>query len=319
MTEPLISIIIPVYNVENYIEKCIESVLTQTFNDYECILVDDGSLDGSSAICLNFSNNNRKIKYYVKKNGGLSDARNYGINKASGKYLIFLDSDDFFSNDHFLELISIDLLKNPQVIYLNNISYYIDDTMLEEKRKLSKDYYNSIDFYFETQRKKQINTAWRFIVNRDIIVENNLFFCLNIYHEDEEWWPRLINHTNSIFVSNTSSYVYRKNRVGSIMTESIPKKTYDLLFIIDKFSSLSKRNNDIYAFRAADLWFRVFRNLSAMNIVDSEKQNIINLLELKSNIMRNEYFFKKRIVYYIIKIIGLKKTSILIDLLRGLK
>lgn len=90
-----ISIIVPIYNVEKYIFKCLESIVNQSFTDFEVILVDDGSTDNSSIICNKFVTEDSRFKYFYKNNGGLSDARNYGLNYAKGKYVVFIDSDDF--------------------------------------------------------------------------------------------------------------------------------------------------------------------------------------------------------------------------------
>lgn len=104
MNNPLISIIIPVYNIENYLKECVESVLDQTFDDYEIILVDDGSTDNSGSVCNELSLENNKIKTFHKRNGGLSSARNFGIKHSNGKYIIFLDSDDYWVNNEILSL-----------------------------------------------------------------------------------------------------------------------------------------------------------------------------------------------------------------------
>ena len=92
--EKLVSIIVPVYNVENYLTECIESTLKQTYHNVEIILIDDGSTDRSGKICDTYANKDNRIKVFHKKNGGLSDARNMGIGKVTGEYIYFLDSDD---------------------------------------------------------------------------------------------------------------------------------------------------------------------------------------------------------------------------------
>ena len=107
MKEPLISVIVPIYNVENYLDKCIESIVNQTYKNLEIILVDDGSPDNSPKICDNWALKDSRIKVIHKKNGGLSSARNAGIENASGKYLTFIDSDDYFD----LHVISV-MLEN---------------------------------------------------------------------------------------------------------------------------------------------------------------------------------------------------------------
>lgn len=100
---PKISVIVPVYNTEKYIQKCLESIVNQTMKDIEIIVVNDGSKDKSEDIIEQFIKNNKsniKIKYYKKKNGGLSDARNYGVQKATGEYIAFVDSDDYIKKDY---------------------------------------------------------------------------------------------------------------------------------------------------------------------------------------------------------------------------
>lgn len=97
---PLISVVVPVFNVENYLQRCIESLLNQTYTNIEILLIDDGSTDGSLLICQQNSSKDKRIKVFSKKNGGLSDARNFGILQAKGKYISFVDSDDFVDRDY---------------------------------------------------------------------------------------------------------------------------------------------------------------------------------------------------------------------------
>lgn len=101
---PKISVVIPVYNVEQFIEKCLDSVLCQDFEDYEVVLIDDGSTDESAHICKRYSLIDSRIKYHYKENGGLSSARNFGIKRSSGEYLTFIDSDDYIAPDYLSHL-----------------------------------------------------------------------------------------------------------------------------------------------------------------------------------------------------------------------
>lgn len=102
-----LSIIVPVYNVEKYIRKCLQSLIDQTLSDYEVILVDDGSTDGSAEICKEFCNRDKRFKLFQKQNGGLSDARNYGLKYATGTYVGFVDSDDYIKKDMYMNLIKV--------------------------------------------------------------------------------------------------------------------------------------------------------------------------------------------------------------------
>ena len=104
---PLISLIIPVYNVEKYLAKCMESVLAQTYDNFEAILVDDGSTDSSGKMCDEYAKKDTRVLVFHKENGGLSDARNYGVERAHGELVAFLDSDDFVSNDYLFHLYSL--------------------------------------------------------------------------------------------------------------------------------------------------------------------------------------------------------------------
>ena len=95
----MISVIVPVYNIKNYVEKCVNSIINQTYQNFEIILVDDGSSDGSEVICDKLAMCDERIRTYHKANGGLSDARNFGIDKSRGKYISFVDGDDLLHPD----------------------------------------------------------------------------------------------------------------------------------------------------------------------------------------------------------------------------
>lgn len=124
---PKVSVIVPVYKVEKYLERCVDSLLNQDFRDYEIILIDDGSPDDCPLICDDYAETEEKIKVIHKKNGGLSDARNYGVNYAKGEYVIFVDSDDYVENNHISSLWNLieknkaDIGCSPPIIEYENI------------------------------------------------------------------------------------------------------------------------------------------------------------------------------------------------------
>ena len=142
-----ISIIVPVYNVEKYLSRCIDSILNQTFDDFELILIDDGSPDHSGAICDDYAKKDNRILVIHKENGGLSDARNAGINIASGEYIMFVDSDDYISKD-MCEILYQRIIKDKSDMALCSVrgvneegeeiekgTFIVDDRLLEEKDK----------------------------------------------------------------------------------------------------------------------------------------------------------------------------------------
>ena len=100
MNTPKISVIVPVYNVEQYLPRCIESILAQTYNDFELLLINDGSSDNSGNICDEYAKNNSRVRVFHKENGGVSSARNMGLDNAQGEYVVFVDSDDFIRNKY---------------------------------------------------------------------------------------------------------------------------------------------------------------------------------------------------------------------------
>lgn len=122
----LVSVIVPVFNVEKFLEKCVNSITNQTYKNLEILLVDDGSTDNSGIICDNFSNNDNRIKVFHKNNGGLSDARNYGIERAIGSYIMFIDSDDWIENDT-IELLLDKTIEEKSDIVVFGISKDYDD------------------------------------------------------------------------------------------------------------------------------------------------------------------------------------------------
>ena len=120
----LISVVIPVYNVEKYLEKCIESVLAQTFTDYEIILIDDGSTDKCPIICDNYAGKYDFIKVIHKKNGGAAEARNIGTSCALGEYIIYLDSDDYINSNNFFDKLYTKTISRPDLVLYKFKKYH---------------------------------------------------------------------------------------------------------------------------------------------------------------------------------------------------
>ena len=239
------SVIIPVYNVEKYLSQCIDSVLKQDFTDYEIILVDDGSTDNSPNICDEYAEKYTQIKVIHKTNGGLSDARNFGIKEAQGDYLIFLDSDDFWKGKSILSEIRLIIdKKNPDLIihsftYFYTKEKYIEERILEDKNELS--------FGLVKDLKKLINnnvyypTAWNKIIRTEIVKSNSIYFPKGKLHEDIAWCADIIPYIDKYAIYNKSFYFYRQEREGAITNKIHKKNIIDILNIIaEKQEELSK-------------------------------------------------------------------------------
>ena len=239
-----ISIIIPVYKVEPYLHQCVDSVLSQTYKNIEIILVDDGSPDNCPHICDQYANEDDRVKVIHQKNGGLSAARNAGVQCASGDYVAFLDSDDFWSSPECLEKIVLRLeKKSPDVLnfaYIktdelgNVISQRFDgmDSMPLDAVELEE------QLAYLTRHSMYIASAWNKIVRREIALETP--FEKGKTSEDIDWCARLICKANSFDFACEKFYCYRQ-RSGSITHSLSERNCRDLKDNILKCFSISNK------------------------------------------------------------------------------
>ncbi len=235
MDKPIISVIVPVYNAENYIRECVNSIVSQTFQNIEILLVDDGSRDSSPKICDLLSDEDRRIRVYHKENGGASDARNYGIRKANGKYIVFVDADDFLVGENSLEILVNNLISLGDVNCLCfNCSYYNSD---------SKDFKRWAPFKKEMLYTIPHNDALIKLVEiasfpcspcmkvleRSFIIDNSIYFQQGITAEDIPWFIDVLDNADSVRFVDLYAYAYRTNVAGSVTNKSNDYKSYNNL------------------------------------------------------------------------------------------
>ena len=235
----LFSIILPVYNVEKYLSECVDSILKQTYTDYELILVDDGSTDSSPQICDSYAEKDNRIKVIHKKNGGLSDARNAGTAVAVGEYIIYIDSDDFILDDRFLDKISKKAILGADLIYYKFSKYH------DELKKLDGCKFSYASAINETDFSKKISAlvkadafygmAWIKAIKHRIIQENNIEFEVGLLGEDMEWNYHIIHNSTSIELIDEAFVAYRQ-REGSITSTHKLKNLTDFIYIVEKWS-----------------------------------------------------------------------------------
>ena len=220
------SIVIPVYNVEDYIEKCLNSIKIQTYSNFEAIIVNDGSPDNSEKIIKKYLKDKR-FKYYKKKNGGLSDARNYGVKFATGDYLLFIDSDDYI-DEFLLEKINEKLEKEQVDVIKFNVIDVIDDKLYKQTEKIEESKIVKLEdiIYFN-----YFEPAWSFCYSLNFYKNNNFKFEVGRYHEDYGLIPLILCKAKSIYYINYFGYYYIK-REGSIVNDSTKaeKRANDALF-----------------------------------------------------------------------------------------
>ncbi|MGH2097438.1 glycosyltransferase [Aerococcus urinaeequi] len=227
MELPLVSIIMPVYNVENYLAEAINSIFEQTYNNIELIAINDGSSDSSSSILKKYLIDNPLVNYIIinQKNMGLSGARNSGLEKARGDYIYFFDSDDIIEKDCISDLVTFALNTDVEVIRFNAQSFFDKDYKNQDVILPTYDEIN-IDSGSIYKRDEYISRldrvhspVWLYFYKSEIIFKNNLNFQLDILHEDELFTPIALYYTDRIGYLN-KPYFKRRYRTGSIMTEN---------------------------------------------------------------------------------------------------
>lgn len=233
-----ISIIIPVYNVETYLRDCLDSVVAQTYPDYEVICVNDGSTDGSLAILREYESKYTYIVIIDSPNGGTASARNLGIEAAKGDYIWFVDSDDWIESNALDRLHKHIQDKSVDVLCFNGKLTYEENGRVEQDKgfvdsNLSGwEYYNK---YALAKRKFHFVCVVLRLYQREFLLKNSLFFEKGISHEDNLWIPKVLYYAQSVSVIPDSLYVYRIRKGSKMQTQSF-KQVEDLITVANKLS-----------------------------------------------------------------------------------
>ena len=206
-----LSIVIPVYQVENTLSRCLDSVLGQSFGDYEIILVDDGSTDHSGRLCDEYSQRDSRIKVIHKANGGLSSARNAGIDVAKGHYLTFIDSDDFIG-DNTLGILMSRLSAHPDYDILEYPVCWHQGAPDETVRKFGACEYTDMSNYWLSGKAYTHTYAWNKIYVRRLF--DHVRFPLSRLFEDALTLPRLLEHARLVATTEEGMYYYTANPDG---------------------------------------------------------------------------------------------------------
>lgn len=246
MKQSSISIIIPVYNAEKYLKQCLDSIVCQVFKDFEVILVNDGSSDGSAAICNEYVQNDSRFKVIHKENGGVSSARNVGLDNAKGEWIAFIDSDDYISEDYFKVF---DKNNNSDLILLNI------DRLTDYKtfNYLSFENFDLIrnDFLSDHILYPHFPGPWGKFYKLQIIREYNISFNENLHFgEDALFNLEYITHAKRISSFNQSTYIYR-DVVDGLSKSKVNLKDDEYLYnsirkALSKFDEKFYSKNIIY-------------------------------------------------------------------------
>lgn len=300
MNSPFISIIVPIYNVEKYLNDCIKSILTQIFYDFELILSNDGSTDKSLDICMVYLQKDKRIILINNTHRGVSYARNCGINVARGRYIVFVDSDDIVNKDWCYELLKLVKYENSMIMNGYTMNYTRYGRNLKIITKFSESEEISVikkkDFYL-TYEKSLFNYVWNKIYSAEIIKENNIYFKEGINLGEDIMFnlEYLEFMNNKIIILNKSLYVYQLRD-----NESLDNMYYDnlveiyndlyqkLYYYINKFKGSMEQYEEMFYTSYLNMLIRALHN----TFNSKNKDSIVKKIKINSKILKSGEFIK---------------------------
>jgi glycosyltransferase involved in cell wall biosynthesis len=236
-----ISIIVPIYNSDKFLGKCINSILSQSLSDLEVLLIDDGSFDSSCQICDNYSTKDKRIKVFHKENGGVSSARNLGIKNACGEYICFVDSDDLLEFDYLEKLYKY---KSYDLVFCGNKNIDGEDnvTLIHSTHLLEANEYNSMgQTFINIESTKILDTPWAKLFKKSIIEKNNILFDLQVsYGEDKLFVFNYLVYVKDFIQIPYSGYLYRNLSNSSKIKFTYDKRMYQTLSNVSYFELIAK-------------------------------------------------------------------------------
>lgn len=244
-----LSFIVPIYNVKEYLRECIDSLLNQDIDDYEIIMVDDGSTDGSSEICDEYAKKSNKVKVIHKANGGSADARNSGIRNAEGVYLGFVDGDDFIERNCTGNICSeIESQKRPDLVFMKAYKYKPNHNLILLDEDYDKTQIVGCDredvITYIAGRKKYPGSACTKFVKRELVTDNVIYFETGRIVEDLDWVKRILFAAKSFGYYDRPYYYYRQGRNES-KTNSISGESYfDRIDLYNRWIDETEKSNN---------------------------------------------------------------------------
>ena len=296
-----ISIIVPIYNVENYISKCLDSVKKQTLNDFECLLIDDGTKDNSIEVAKEVTKDDNRFVYFRKENGGLSDARNFGLEKATGEYVFFLDSDDYIKED-LLEKAYAMAKKHDSDITCFDIVYVYDD-----HTDINAINMKEVDSFNDNKELIYINHSANNKIFRRSFLEGKTFIK-GLWYEDMATVPVWVGKANNVSYVNEALYFYVQ-RSGSISHSEDPR-IFDVYKSINNLKKeLNLDNKHVYNFYYYDCLIMTTLRIRDLSNKDTRKEYYkTNVDKLNENCP--EWYmwtkdknpsFKQKVLFYLLK------------------
>lgn len=304
MNNHRISVIVPVYNAEKWLRRCVDSILAQTYTDFELLLIDDGSKDGSGAICDEYAALDARVRVFHKENGGVSDTRNLGLGVSGGEYLMFLDADDFWLQDDVLEVLVGKAEEYDLDIVRGEYSAMHEDGTLAWNREIS------------TERR---NHAGRVLSNVEFLeyaIHGEFFLPLSLFRrssigklrlelgrvflEDMLFYSTfLLQSLRCMYLPDVRFYAYRKNG-GSISSQVSIKKLEDSFSMCYRFRELAERVKEElrskYSYNSVMMYYWTLSSMAEEPYYHKRKEIIVSLGLEELRISTLKYMLSKRIL-----------------------
>lgn len=308
---PLISIIVPVYKVEKYINRCIDSIINQTYKNLEIILVDDGSPDSCGKICDEYAKIDNRIKVIHKKNGGLSDARNKGIENSTGEYIGFVDSDDYIDINMYESLEKVLVETDTDIVCCKHVRFSKNIEIDKDKFDKRVTIFNQDEYmkkFFKIGTQECVYYAWNKLYKKSVIETDQ--YPIGLTSEDVVGTYKALLNSEKIVEINYPYYYYFYNE-NSITGGNFSKKDFDLIKIWDKVIEISKSQNKYVDYSILNrnridytLLMRMAINLKYQNIIKDYnteyKECLKNLKDNKKELLNSKIPLSRKITIFLI-------------------
>ncbi len=315
-----LSVIVPVYNVEKYLAECADSILSQTFADFELILVDDGSYDASPQICDDYAKRDERVKVIHKANGGQATARNAGFLQASGEYILYIDSDDFITDTHFFEDVYNMAQNGCDIILYKYCKYY------DAAKQLGACSFTFADIAQDSDKTEILTrlvqkdaffcSAWSKSIKRSLLAKNNILFDATLSCEDMDWYYRVIAYAGK-FALLDKSYIAYRQRSNSVTSSGNLKAIGDFVTVIGNwFKEFEGLQDDKLRFTMLSSLAKLYTNLLVAynRCADRDKRKYRRTIKKYRGLLRYNLNVRVRMINRLYRIAGFGPTMLALKL-----
>lgn len=298
--QPLISVIVPVYNVEQYLARCLDSLIRQTYTNIEIIVVNDGSTDGSLTVCRAYAEKDKRIKVIDQQNKGLSGARNTGLKHYEGEYVSFVDSDDWVHKDMIMNMYDI-LIANDADMSLCG-SQHVTVDFLEDKPYYEKEVVYNQDQFMRLFLSRRYTACWSRLFRREVI--QGVVFPEGLNCEDFIYMYKVILNVKSVAANDLPLYYYYI-RENSIVTEKFSLKKFDQFYSAKKLYELVCEHTPEYrkqsVVRLAESLISLISSSRKYNGYGEKERELVSYLRHNAGVLvfNNNVFYKQRVILFI--------------------